>query len=95
MAKSLSLRTAGGRNTTVDVNVELNYSKDVSLTTAPPPRNDVRISNDRFSGRLSGNYRFTSTVSGSLQLSVGQNRDIEARQTDRTIGLQATAAISF
>lgn len=96
VAKTLNLKRGGGRITTVDLSLDVNYQKDTSLTssisTASP---DIRSATDRFQGRLSTTYRFTNTVSGQMQLSVGQNRDIEADQTDRTVGLQASASISF
>jgi hypothetical protein len=99
LTKSLAMgggasATRGGRNT-VDLNIDLTYNKDSTLNDYRQSEEDPETRTDNLQGRVTASYRFTSTVSGSMQLSYGQRRDLEARTADRSIGLQATAAISF
>lgn len=97
LAKSLGLKGGGARagvRNTIDVNLDVTYNRDVSISDYVD-REDVAARSDNFQGRLSTSYRFTSTVSGSMQLTVGQRRDLEANTTDRSVGLQATAAVTF
>ena len=97
LAKSLGLKKgdarAGVRNS-VDVKLDFTYNRDASISDYAG-REDVASLNDNFQGRFSTSYRFTTTVSGSMQLTVGQRRDLEADTIDRSVGLQATAAVSF
>jgi hypothetical protein len=100
LAKSLGggrrTNNTGSSRNTIDLNFDVTYARDASVTVRPSqPGEPVVTRNDNFQGRFSTSYRFTSTVSGTMQLSVGQRRDLQTEQTDRNIGLQATAGISF
>jgi len=96
LAKSLNARggARGGVRNTIDLNFEFNYTRDSTLNDYVN-NTDVRNRTDNLTGRFSTSYRFTTNVSGSMQLNYGQRRDLQARTADRTIGLQATAAITF
>ncbi len=95
LAKSFSVdRGPGKPKSSVDLTFDVNYNRDESINEYST-QSPVENRSDNFQGRLSSSYRFTSTVSGSMQLTVGQRRDLDADLTDRSIGLQATAAISF
>lgn len=96
LAKSLNLRGAsrGGAKRSVDLNFDFTYTRDSTLNDYVS-NTDVRNQTDNLQGRFSTSYRFTTNVSGSMQMNYGQRRDLQARTADRNIGLQATAAITF
>jgi len=96
LAKSLNMRSGGrgGVRNTIDLNFDFTYNKDSTLNDYVSST-DVRNRTDNLQGRFSTSYRFTTNVSGSMQLNYTQRRDLQARTADRTLGLQATAAITF
>ncbi|HEX7878149.1 MAG TPA: hypothetical protein VF720_01995, partial [Candidatus Eisenbacteria bacterium] len=97
VAKSLVARGGlrGGARSTIDLNLDFTYSKDSIFNDFSNGNVDNGKATDNFQTRFSTSYRFTTNVSGSMQLNYGQRRDYEQGTADRTLGLQATAAITF
>ncbi len=96
LAKKFLRKTKGGKPRDIDLSIDANYTRQDQVTrlssglTPPQPQKT-----DNLQLRMGGTFRMTSTITGTLGVNLGQQRNLVANYTRRSIGLSFTSGFSF
>ena len=96
LAKRFLRKTKGGQPRDIDLNIDANYTRQEQVTrisSGLTPSQPQKTDNLQL--RLGGTFRMTSTITGTLGVNLGQQRNLVANYTRRSIGLSFTSGFSF
>jgi cell surface protein SprA len=96
LAKRFLRKSKGGQARDIDLNIDANYTRQDQVTrmsSGLTPSQPQKTDNLQL--RVGGTFRMTSTITGTLGVNLGQQRNLVADYTRRSIGISFTSGFSF
>ncbi len=96
LQKRFLRKSKGGQARDIDLNIDANYTRQDQVTrmsSGLTPSQPQKTDNLQL--RMGGTFRMTSTITGTLGVNLGQQRNLVANYTRRSIGLSFTSGFSF